>query len=155
MRVERRNLRGHVCKAVAIFLALAVVPVTWANQQPAVGARPLAVMKVPSGDTVVIAGIGKVRLLGVRSADERALRFDHGSQAPQPTTDGWRPAPPLVSGTYKFKREQPSRAFLQELMLGRTVRVEYDPLVSITGERRAYVFRDDGLFVNAEMLRTG
>jgi endonuclease YncB( thermonuclease family) len=143
-------------KAAGIFLALAVIPVTWANQQPATGARPLTVTKVQSGDTVVISGIGKARLLGVRSADVPALRFGHGSSpAPQPSTDGWHPAPPLVSGAYNFKREQPSRAFLQKLILGRTVRVEYDPLVSMRGERRAYVFLDDGLFVNAEMLRTG
>jgi endonuclease YncB( thermonuclease family) len=143
-------------KAAAICLALAVIRVSSANQQPATGARPLTVTKVPSGDTVVISGIGKVRLLGVRSADVRALQFGHGSsQAPQPNTDGRRPAPPLVSGAYNFKREQPSRAFLHKLILGRTVRVEYDPLVSIRGERRAYLFLDDGLFVNAEMLRTG
>jgi endonuclease YncB( thermonuclease family) len=77
------------------------------------------------------------------------------SRAPQPKTDGPRPAPPLISGAYNFKREQPSRAFLQKLILGRTVRVEYDPLVGDSGDRRAYVFLDDGLFVNAEMLRTG
>jgi hypothetical protein len=53
----------------AIFLVLAVIPVTWGNQQRATGAGPLTVTKVPSGDTVVISGIGKVRLLGVRSAD--------------------------------------------------------------------------------------
>jgi endonuclease YncB( thermonuclease family) len=143
-------------KAATIFLALAVIPVTRANQQPARGATPLTVTKVPSGDTVVISGVGKVRLLGVRSADVRALRFGDGSSpAPQPKTDGRRPAPPLISGAYDFKREQPSRAFLQKLILGRTVRVEYDPLVSSRGERRAYLFLDDGLFVNAEMLRTG
>jgi len=140
----------------AIFLVLAVIPVTWGNQQRATGAGPLTVTKVPSGDTVVISGIGKVRLLGVRSADVGALRFGDGSSpAPQPNTDKPLPAPPLVSGVYNFKREQPSRAFLQKLILGRTVRVEYDPLVPAKGERRAYLFLDDGLFVNAVMLRTG
>lgn len=143
-------------KATAMFLALAVIPVTWATQQPPTRARPLTVTKVVSGDTVVISGIGKVRLLGVQSADGPALRFGHGSSPPpQPNTGGWRPAPPLVTGAYNFKREQPSRAFLQKLILGRTVRVEYDPLVSIEREQRAYLFLDDGLFVNAEMLRTG
>lgn len=143
-------------KAATIVLALAMVPVSWANQEPATGARSLTVTKVPSGDTVVISGTGKVRLLGVRSADVPALRFGHrSSQAPQPNNDGHRPTPPLVSGVYNLKREQPSRAFLQKLILGRTVRVEYDPLVSSRGERGAYLFRDDGLFVNAEMLRTG
>lgn len=142
--------------AATIVLALAVVPVTWAYQQPATGARSSTVTKVPSGDTVVISGIGKVRLLGVRSADVPAWQFGQGSsQAPQPNNDGHRPRPPLVSGTYNLKREQPSRAFLQKLVLGRTVRVEYDPLVSVSGDRRAYLFLDDGLFVNAEMLRTG
>jgi endonuclease YncB( thermonuclease family) len=144
-------------KATAMFLALAVIPVTWVTQQPPTGARPLTVTKVASGDTVVISGIGKVRLLGVQSADGPALRFGHGSSspAPQPNTGGWRPAPPLVTGSYNFKQEQPSRAFLQKLILVRTVRVEYDPFVSTEGEQRAYLFLDDGLFVNAEMLRTG
>jgi len=143
-------------KAVAILLALAAIPVASANQQPATSAAPLRVTKVPSGDTVVLSGVGKVRLLGVRSADIGALRLGHGSSpAPQSNTDGRRPAPPLIGGAYDVKREQPSRTFLQKLILGRTVRIQYDPLVSNTGERLAYLFLDDGLFVNAEMLRTG
>jgi endonuclease YncB( thermonuclease family) len=143
-------------KAAAIFLALAVIPVTWANQQLKTSATPLIVTKVPTGDTVVISGVGKVRLLGVRSADEPALRFGHGSSpAPEPNPDGRPSAPPLISGAYNFKREQPSRAFLQKLVLGRTVRIQDDPLVGNRGDRGAYLFLDDDLFVNAEMLRTG
>src|SRR4051794_22052148 len=117
-------------KGVAIFLALAAIPVAGWNQQPATGTTPVTVTKVSSGDTVVISGVGKVRLLGVRSADVGALRLGHGSSpAPQPTTDGRRPAPPLIGGAYDLKRQQPSRAFLQKLILGRTVRIQYDPLV--------------------------
>lgn len=39
---------------------------------------------------------------------------------------------------------------MTKLILRRTVRVEYVPLVSISSERGAYLFRDDGLFVNGE-----
>jgi micrococcal nuclease len=59
-----------------------------------------------------------------------------------------------VSGGINLKPERPSRTFLNELVLGKTVRVEYDALHT-AGERRAYVFLQDGTLVNAEMLRQG
>jgi len=142
--------------ACAMCLAVALMPATWADQTAGSGAARPTVMKVTSGDTVVISGVGKVRLLGVQSADAPSLRIaDRSSPVPQSDAGGWPPSPPLVSGTYRFKRDQTSRDFLQKLILGKTVRLEYDPLVSSKGERRAYVFLEDGGFVNAEMLRTG
>jgi micrococcal nuclease len=45
---------------------------------------------------------------------------------------------------------------LRKLALGRTVRIEYDPLIeSKNGDRTAYVFLDDGTLLNAEMLKAG
>jgi micrococcal nuclease len=58
-----------------------------------------------------------------------------------------------MGGTVSLKRERPSRTFLQQLALGRTVRIEYDSLAG--GKQRAYLFLEDGTFVNAELLRTG
>jgi len=114
------------------------------------------VTKVPSGDTVVISGVGKIRLLGIRSADEPALRIGHGTvPPPQPRKDPGVPATPAVSGGISLSRERPSRTFLQQLVLGREVRIQYDTLVPDKKDRRAYVFLQDGTLVNAEMLRRG
>ena len=111
------------------------------------------VTKVPSGDEVVIDGVGKIRLLGVRSADEPAVRL--GSRTtPQPSTADGRPStPPVVAGTVSLKRERPSRTFLQQLALGKTVQIQYDSLAG--GKQRAYLFLEDGTLINAELLRTG
>ena len=110
------------------------------------------VTKVPSGDEVVIDGVGKIRLLGVRSADEPAFRL--GSRpVPQPFPTDRPPTPPLITGGVSLKRERPSRTFLQNLTLGKTVRIQYDSLAG--GRERAYLFLEDGVLINAELLRTG
>jgi micrococcal nuclease len=109
------------------------------------------VTKVPSGDEVVIDGVGKVRLLGVRSGDAPAVRLGSPPIAQQPTSD--RPPTPVMGGTVSLKRERPSRAFLQQLALGKTVQIQYDSLAG--GKDRAYLFLEDGTLINAELLRTG
>lgn len=111
------------------------------------------VTKVPSGDTVVIDGVGKIRLLGVRSADEPAVRLGNRTPPQQSTTDTRPPTTPVIVGTVSLKRERPSRTFLQKLVLGKTVQLQYDSLVG--GKDRAYLFLEDGMLINAEMLRTG
>jgi endonuclease YncB( thermonuclease family) len=114
------------------------------------------VTKVPSGDTIVVAGVGEVRLAGILSVDEPAL--DVGGQAPAPAPpppSPIRPATPIVGGAYRFDRERPSRDFLRKLVLGRTVRIQQDGLATTDGEPRAYVFLPKGTLVNAEMLRQG
>jgi micrococcal nuclease len=91
-----------------------------------------AVRYAVDGDTLEVAGVGRVRLLGI-DAPELGRGFDT--------------AAPLA-------RE--ARERLATLVARRFVRLELD------GERRdgrgrvlAYVIRDDGLFVNAELLRAG
>jgi micrococcal nuclease len=124
-------------------------------------ALPIAVLaqtvtKVPSGDAVVVSGVGKIRLLGIRSADEPATRFGQGTVPPaQPRRDARTAPTPAISGAISLKREPPSRTFLQQLVLGRVVRLQYDTLAGATDAPRAYVFLQDGTLVNAEMLRTG
>jgi micrococcal nuclease len=120
------------------------------------GALAQQVTKVPSGDTVVISGVGKIRLLGISSGDEPATRVGNGTVPPaRPRTDASTPPTPAISGAFSFKRERPSRTFLQQLVLGKTVRLQYDALAEGKGVRRAYVFLPDGTFINAEMLRMG
>jgi micrococcal nuclease len=110
------------------------------------------VTKVPEGDTVVIEGVGTIRLLGVRSADEPAVRLGNRTTDERSGTEA-KSSPPMIGGSVALRRERPSRTFLRKLVLGKTVRIEYDSLV--TGKERAYLFLEDGTSVNAELLRTG
>jgi micrococcal nuclease len=120
------------------------------------GAFAQTVTKVSSGDTVVISGVGKIRLLGIHSDDGPAARFGRGTVPPaQPRTDASTPPTPAVSGAIGFKRERPSRLFLQQLVLGKKVKLQFDSLAEGKGVQRAYLFLDDGRLVNAEMLRVG
>jgi endonuclease YncB( thermonuclease family) len=111
------------------------------------------VTKVTSGDTVVIEGVGKVRLLGVRSADAPAVRLGNRTTPQQSAPVARPPTQPVIAGTVGLKRERPSRTFLQQLVLGKTVQMQYDALTG--GKERAYLFLEDGMLVNAELLRTG
>ncbi len=113
------------------------------------------VTKVPDGETVVVDGVGKVHLLGIKSADEPALHLGPSGPPPQPRRDPGTPTPPAVSGGINLTPDRPSRDFLRKLALGRTVRIEYDPLVGSRSDRGAYLFLEDGTLINAEMLKAG
>ena len=113
------------------------------------------VTKVPDGETVVVDGVGKVHLLGIRSADEPALHLGPSGPPPQPRRDPSTPTPPAVSGGINLTRDRPSRDFLRKLALGRTVRIEYDPLVGSSSNGGAYLFLEDGTLLNAAMLKAG
>jgi endonuclease YncB( thermonuclease family) len=115
------------------------------------------VTKVTSGDTVIIEGVGKVRLLGIRSTDESAFRIGRSTVPPQPPARSGPETPPpqAASAGINFKPRKPGRTFLQQLVLGKNVRVQYDPYGDQTDRERAYVFLQDGTLVNAEMLRKG
>jgi micrococcal nuclease len=90
------------------------------------------VRTVVDGDTIDVASIGRVRLLGI-DAPELA----HGLDTAAP-----------------FARE--ARERLAALVLKRWVRLEQEgaPL-DVYGRHLAYVVRDDGLFVNAVLVREG
>jgi micrococcal nuclease len=118
------------------------------------------VTKVASGDTVTIEGIGKVRLLGIRSIDESAFKVGPGTVPPQPPARSGpdptgQPPPQAASAGIKFKPGKPGRTFLQQLVLGKNVRLQYDPLGDDKDRSRAYVFLPDGTLVNAEILKNG
>jgi micrococcal nuclease len=115
------------------------------------------VTKVPSGDTIVVDGVGKVRLLGIDSMDESAFGVGNAPM-PAPRHDPPEPTsqPPTVfNGGVKLHPDRPSRDFLRELALGKTIRLQYDTLVEDKAKRFAYVFLPDGTMLNAEMLKHG
>jgi micrococcal nuclease len=95
-------------------------------------ADPVLVRSVLDGDTIDVVGVGRVRLLGI---DAPELAHGHGTAAP-------------------FAYE--AREKLVELVLHRWVRLEAD-VERVDGYNRhlAYVVREDGLFVNAALLREG
>jgi len=117
--------------AAAILVVAAASAATSQSRIP----RPnqsFAVRFAVDGDTLDVAGVGRVRLLGI--------------DAPEPGAGFDTPAP--------FAREARDR--LASLAAGRYVRLETD------GDPRdayarvlAYVMRADGLHLNAEMLRAG
>jgi micrococcal nuclease len=138
----------------------AVVAVAAALLTIATASYAQVVTKVTSGDTVIVEGVGKVRLLGIRTTDESAFGFGHNTVPPQPparsgTDPTAQPPPQAASAGIKFKPRKPGRTFLQQLVLGKTVRVQYDSYGDRTDRERAYVFLQDGTLVNAEMLRQG
>ena len=93
---------------------------------------PLLVRVVFDGDTIDVATIGRVRLLGI-DAPEIGHRFD--SSAP-------------------FSREAKDR--LTSLIGHRWVRLEFDGQREDLYDRRlAYVLLEDGTFVNALLVREG
>jgi micrococcal nuclease len=91
----------------------------------------LLVTAVVDGRTIAVARLGRVRLLGI-DAPEIGRGFE----------------------TAPFAREARDR--LSELILRRWVHLETDGAPLNTYKRRlAYVVRDDGMFVNATLVREG
>lgn len=90
------------------------------------------VTRIVDGDTLVLEGLGTVRLIGVDTPE---------------TVDPRRPVE-------EFGKQ--SSAFLTGLTLGKTVRVEYDQTRKDRyGRTLAYLYLADGTFVNREIVRLG
>jgi len=106
-------------------------------QTPSLNARatrsdPLLVRAVVDGDTIDVAAMGRVRLLGI-DAPEIGRGFD--TSAP-------------------FAREARDR--LSAMILHRWVRLEQEGAAFDAYDRRlAYVMTEDGTFVNAALVREG
>jgi micrococcal nuclease len=93
---------------------------------------PVVVTAVFDGDTIAVAKLGRVRLLGI-DAPEIGRGFDTA-------------APFAVA----------ARDRLTSMILHRWVRLEQDGAASDSYNRRlAYVVRDDGVFVNATLVQEG
>lgn len=89
-------------------------------------------VRVIDGDTIELDGKEKVRLIGVDTPE---------------TVDPRRPVG-------YFGRE--ASAFTRSLVEKRRVRLEYDQTrTDRFGRTLAYVYREDGLFVNLEIIRQG
>ena len=115
----------------AVAAAVAILPV-WPTAATITRSESVLVRHVVNGDTIDVATIGRVRLLGI-DAPELARGSD--SAAP-------------------FAREARDR--LTALLLHRWVRLEFE------GDRHdaynrhlAYVLTEDGVFVNATLVREG
>ena len=113
------------------------------------------VTKVVNGDTLVVDGVGKVHLLGIKTADEPALQLGPSGPPPPPRQDATTPAPMAVGGHLSLTPDRPSLDLLRKLALGKIVRLEYDLLLGSSRDVGAYVFLEDGTLLNAEMLKAG
>jgi len=119
-------------------ILVSVLYLTFAPLNPAAAAKwscgiVASVTRVIDGDTIDVAGLGRVRLLGI-DAPEIGGPFE-------------RPAP--------FALE--ARDELQMLVLNRFARFECDlvPEDDKYGRRLAYVVLETGEFVNARLVRDG
>jgi micrococcal nuclease len=93
---------------------------------------PVLVRSVVDGDTIDVATFGRVRLLGI---DAPELGRGYDTAAP-------------------FAHE--ARDKLVSLVLRRWVRLEFDGgRLDVYNRHLAYVMREDGVFVNAELVRAG
>lgn len=112
-------------------LLVAAVAAT-APFEPAKRSESLLVRAVLDGDTIDVTSIGRVRLLGI-DAPEMGRGLD--TSAP-------------------FGRE--ARSKLASLVLHHWVRLEYEgQKLDVYNRHLAYVLREDGVFVNAVLVREG
>jgi micrococcal nuclease len=118
-------LLGVAAVAVAVFH-------TPSTQGRVTRSESVLVRYVFDGDTIDVATVGRVRLLGIDAPE-----IGRGLDTPAP-----------------FGRE--ARARLGALVLRRWVRLEYEGAATDTYNRRlAYVLTEDGQFVNAVLVREG
>jgi len=90
------------------------------------------VRSVLDGDTIAVAGVGTVRLLGIDAPE-----VSHGLESAEP-----------------FGREAKER--LASLVLNRWVRLEMDgPRLDVYNRHLAYVMTEDGQCINAVLVRDG
>jgi micrococcal nuclease len=133
--------------------AFMLATVLWLAVVNAAGAQE--VTKVVNGDTIEVAGVGKVRLVGIDAHDTLVRLGSSGPTAP-PRSGPDTPPPPLMTGSVSMKSDGASEDGLRSLVLGKRVRLEFDDGAKTgRGAPRAYVFLEDDTLVNAEMLRRG
>jgi endonuclease YncB( thermonuclease family) len=103
------------------------------KQEPNPARDLFQVTEVVDGDTIKVSTIGTLRLIGMDTPETRD------------------PRKPVQC----FGREASNKA--KELLSGKKVYLEYDPAQKQDkyGRTLAYVYREDGLFYNAEMIKQG
>ncbi len=128
MQTSLTALRRRRCRTILIVSTLAVNVSAFAQER----SQGVLVRRVVDGDTIDVATIGRVQLLGVD-------------------------APELVVGpeaSTRLAREAQQR--LAGLLANRWVRLEYESSAGGRSVRRAaYVFLEDGRFVNEWLVREG
>lgn len=115
-------------------------------------AEAQTVTSVPDADTIVVAGVGKLKLAGITRAESRVGVGPTGPP-PGPPSNPAMP-PPLITGRVSLSPDKAGQRALRELVLGKNVRLEFDKEAD-EKDRRVYVYLEDGTLVNAEMLRQG
>jgi endonuclease YncB( thermonuclease family) len=134
---------GVLRTVIAVFVIAFAPSAAWAQR----------VTSVPDGDTLVVDGVGKIHLLGIKSGEQSAVELGPTGPPAEPSREP--PTTPAISGSIHLKGGRPSRDLLRKLALGKTVHIEYDSLIGTTSDRTAYVFLDDGTLLNAAMLKAG
>jgi endonuclease YncB( thermonuclease family) len=132
---DRRNPApgGLRMQILLVWLVAAVAAVPTASVNDRLTSSPSVMVRaVIDGDTIDVTTIGRVNLLGIR-APQMGGRLDLGAP---------------------FARA--ARERLAALVLRRWVRLEGEGhTAGVSGRRVVYVVRDDGLFVNAVLVREG
>lgn len=115
--------------ALALFFcAIAFLETCGSNSVPRTG----VVLRVVDGDTIVVSGVGTVRLIGVDTPESVHPRM----------------------AVEEFSRE--AVAFTRQLAQNVNVELEFDwPLKDRYGRTLAYVFLPDGRMLNAELIGQG
>lgn len=114
--------RGPLAAGLAIGL-LVLAPAVVSTQR---------VERVVDGDTIIVSGVGRVRLIGVDTPE---------------SVDPRRPV--------EFFGKEAS-AFTRRLVDGKLVRLEYDwERADRYGRTLAYAYLPDGTFLNAEIIEQG
>jgi endonuclease YncB( thermonuclease family) len=116
-----------------MLLVAAVAAVQTSSVAPKIHrSDPVLVTRVIDGDTIDVSTVGRVRLLGIDAPE-----VGHGFDTAAP-----------------FGREARDR--LTSMVLHRWVRLEREgPIVDSYNRHLAYVMREDGVFVNAALVRDG
>jgi len=135
----RRLLRRKTAPLIVLLLAAVVwlardVPrsVFQPAPEPAPGSDWRTVVRVVDGDTLILDGSERIRLIGVDTPE---------------SVDPRRPV-------QYFGKE--ATAFTRQMVEGRRVRLDYDEdRRDRYGRTLAYVFLEDGTFLNAEIIRQG
>ena len=115
---------GNLFARSALLLALLLAPISHVHAQ--------LVTRVVDGDTLIVQGVGRVRLIGVNTPE---------------TVDPRRPV--------QFFGKEAS-AFTHHMTQGKVVSLEFDvERTDRFGRTLAYVYLPDGTFLNAEIVKQG
>jgi micrococcal nuclease len=129
--VISKRTRGRARLAVILALALALAVAAWLRDWDTNdrGGHTARVVRVVDGDTVVLSGLGKTRLIGVDT-------------------------PEVYGGVECYGRE--ASAFTKSVLSGRSVKYRVGPEPRDRyGRALAYVWLQDGRFFNALLAARG